>query len=148
MKSTYLLFRVILFDAAANPLTIIRRGAVVQLPVAFEFAIRDRLCGTADVSPIHIWAQIFDLHGAVGCLLDLNGHRLSTPTLFVSELPEIGDGRTDLISDGLTLILGQGFEVGVESVHGSNDSICSRKAQALARKTITFAITANASFKV
>jgi hypothetical protein len=35
----------------------------------------------------------------------------------------------------------------VESVHGLNDSICSRAAQALALKTIGFAITANASFR-
>jgi hypothetical protein len=36
----------------------------------------------------------------------------------------------------------------VKGLHEPYDSICSRKVQAIARKTITFSTTANASFQV
>jgi hypothetical protein len=127
-------------------LRVVACGAAVQDAVAVEFAVGDRLSGVAHIRPIDIRAKSLKANSALGCLLDFDCQRLIAPALSIGDLPEIGDRRTDLIGERLALILAQGFKVGVESIHGLNDSICFRLAQAHARKTITFATTANASF--
>jgi hypothetical protein len=104
-------------SATNRRLAIISSGAAVNDAVSLKFAISDRLSGTSDVRPINVRTQVFDTYRSLRSLLNFNGERLPAGTLSISDLPEICDGRADLIRDGFTLVFGQSFEVGVESVH-------------------------------
>nr|WP_236849572.1 hypothetical protein [Burkholderia cepacia] len=124
-----------------NVICRIRSGAV-------RVALGNRLRRTSNVCPVNVGSQRFEANGARCRLLDLDRKPFPAATLSVRDLPEIGDCRVDLLSEFDSLILGQGFEVGVKGVHAQTIANALAKRKQMHATPQSFAITANASFEV
>lgn len=107
----------------------------------------NRLKNPKDVSPIDVGAQIREQDLTLGLPGDVDSEGLAGTPSSAGDLPEVFNGRPEIVGEVLASLFAQALEVGVESVHVQYDSKCSRKVQAHACKTIEFANTAIASFQ-
>ena len=107
----------------------------------------NRLKNPKDVSPIDVGAQIREQDLTLGLPSDVDSEGLAGTPSSAGDLPEVFNGRPEIVGEVLASLFAQALEVGVESVHVPYDSKCSRQVQAHACKTIEFANTAIASFQ-